>query len=235
MMKYFIFFTFLSLQTQANECSWCVSTKPEIIREIQELATKEPAAQLKSLRDKGLCINILDSDRKVPKKGFFIWADIEKPTGSLTDVTKLKNLMGKTLCQGEHKMSKKCPTIVLASDAPQSSLLHEYLHYKQILGDKTWCPLSEKLWKRTPTAEEEKIIRDREWDVHKALFENRKELKFNTEDEVTVISETLEEAQARQSYDKGAIDYVKKNKLSEELMKSIEIYKERMGIPKEAQ
>ena len=189
----------------------------------------KPQDQLKFIREKGVCIKILESDRKVPK-GFFVWGEIEKPTGKLSEITSQKGLMGKTLCQGEHSLAKNCATIVLASDAPRSTLLHEFLHHRQIEKDPSWCPLSKTLWQRTPSKDEQKLIRDKEWDVHKALWDNRKQLNFQIEDQVTVASETLEEAQVRKNFDPDAEKYTQTSNLLLELNSAISQYKKKLGL-----
>lgn len=133
--------------------------------------------------------------------------------------------MGKTLCKSEHELSSKCLTIALASDAPKSTLIHEFLHAKQIQKDPKWCGISKKLWQRAPTEEEVKIIRDKEWDAHRFLWENRQSLNFNIEDDLAIVSETLEEAMQRKSFDLTAMNYIKEQKMEETLTQLIQKYK----------
>jgi hypothetical protein len=186
------------------------------------LAKKSPKEQLKAVRAEGLCVKILTSGRKVPK-GFFLWQDAEKPSGKLSDVTSRAALMGKTLCKGEHKVSEKCTTIALASDAPRVTLIHEYLHVQQIEKDGEWCELSKTLWKRRPNKGEERELQDREWDVLVALWKNRGDLNLDAQDRVTVAGEILEMAPQRK-HDKSAARFVDDEKVQDELMSAAAEY-----------
>lgn len=212
-----------SVDTKDN-CPWCVFKSESLIEEIKNLTKKSPEEQLKSIREQGVCIMVMESGRRTPKD-FFTWGKIETPKESLLKISKVKNLMGKTLCKGEHDLARKCITIALASDAPKSTLIHEYLHAKQIQNDPEWCRLSKQLWKRSPTADEVKIIRNKEWDVHRFLWESRESLNFNIEDELAITAETIEEAEQRKSFDSTASEYAKDQKLNLTLNQLIQKYK----------
>ena len=205
-----------SIQAFADTCGWCVSSNSSVRQELLVLSRKEPKEMLKSIRDSGICVKVLSSNRKIPKN-MFVWGQVEVPTGDIASVTKQKSLMGKTLCKGETEISKSCLTVILASDAPRSTLFHEYLHVKQIEKDQAWCSLSKRLWKKSANPAEEKLIRDKEWDVHKFLWENRNELGFAIEDKIAVADETVAEAKLRSSYDKAALEYSKSEKIENEL------------------
>lgn len=208
-------------------CQWCVFKSNKVAEDIKSLSLKSPEEQLKSIRASGLCVMVMESGRKTPRD-FFTWGKIETPKEPMLKITKHKNLMGKTLCKGEHELSAKCVTIALASDAPKSTLIHEYLHTMQIHNDPSWCRLSKQLWKREPTADEVKMIRDKEWDAHQFLWENRENLNLNIEDELSIVSETIEEAEQRKSFDPSASVYVKDQKLTSTLSQLIEKYKKAM-------
>lgn len=209
---------------KTSECDWCVYKSDTLASDIKALANKPPEEQLKDIRSQGICVLVMESGRKTPKD-FFTWGKIEAPKESLQKITKQKNVMGKTLCKSEHELSAKCLTIALASDAPKSTLIHEFLHAKQIQKDSKWCGISKKLWQRAPTEEEAKMIRDKEWDVHRFLWENRQSLNFNIEDDLAVVSETLEGAMQRRKFDSTATDYTKEQKMEESLTQLIQKYK----------
>lgn len=200
----------------------------EDFNQIIPLAKLPAKERLAAIRKKGICVKILESDRKTSEH-FFTWKQVEAASGKLSEVTKIKSLVGKTLCQGENPVAAKCPTIVLATDAPGSTLLHEYLHYLQMTKRSSWCSLSKSLWTRRPTEQESRIIRDMEWEVHQYLWDHRSDLDFNLEDKIAIISETIEEAEQR-PWDPLAKDYVRKEALVTELGTLIQEYKSKLGI-----
>lgn len=206
---------------------WAIRNDAKVLCELKSLAKKSKKVQLATVRKSGVCVEILDSGRKVPK-GFFVWKDAEKPTALLSKVTSKAALMGKTMCKGEHRASEKCTTIFLASDAPASTLLHEYLHVKQIEKDAAWCELSKNLWTREATEAEAREPGEREWDVHVALWDNRESLGFDAQDTAAVGGELLELVPARASYDKETLEYVKKARVESELVKAIQEYQRRL-------
>jgi hypothetical protein len=160
-----------------------------------------------------------------------MWGQVEKATEPLSSVTTLKALMGKTLCKGEIDASKNCATIVIASNAPRSTLIHEYLHAKQMSKDANWCPLSKALWgKSSLTSDEKKAVREKEWDAHKFLWRNRALFSYGIEDALAIASETIEEAQARSSWDASAKDFVKEQNIEAIMLEKIEAYKKQLGI-----
>jgi hypothetical protein len=224
----------LPCSTNANnkklKCEWCVESSAEAIKEVRNLAQLKPEEQLQYLRDKKkLFVKILDAQIKIPS-GFFTWGQVEKSTKPLNLITKNKALMGKTLCQGEHTESKDGLTIVLSNNAPQSTLIHEYLHTLQINNDSQWCSLSKTLWSTTNLdSHTEQIIRDKEWDVHKFLWKNKKLIAYDIEDQVTIASETIEEAEMRKSWDPLALDFIKKEKIENYLNDKIIAYKKRLN------
>lgn len=137
----------------------------------------------------------------------------KEPSGDLKSVTGISALTGKTLCKDELEIAKGCTTIILASDAPKVTLLHELLHVHQIEKENGWCEISKKLWKQKPDAAAEKEIRNREWDVYKFLWENRNELQLNIEDKVSIADGLIQEAHTRKSFDKNAPRYLVEQKV----------------------
>jgi hypothetical protein len=152
---------------------------------------------------------------------------VKTPSGKLADFSKLQNLMGKTLCKGEHKESEKCSTIVLASDAPKSTLIHEYLHLQQISKGGEWCAISKKLWEPNVqvSPEIQKTMLDREWDVHRWLWKNKDHLGLVTEDKVGIAANLMDQAGMRSKFDPEAPKYLESEKVPQYLNAAIELYK----------
>lgn len=211
------------------QCDWCVTNNATREQEILRIAAMQPLAQLAYVRAQGVCVKVLDSGRR-PPKNLFYWAQVEQATGSLTEVTQIKNVMGKTFCKGEIAFADQCNTIAIASDAPRSTLLHEFLHLRQLESDKAWCKLSRALWSRKATEQEARVLRDKEWDVHRLLWKLRKQLSFGLEDQLTVVAETLEEAQAREKYDAEAGKYVARERMAQELERLMKEYRAHLGV-----
>ncbi|MEQ1665798.1 MAG: tetratricopeptide repeat protein, partial [Bdellovibrionales bacterium] len=214
-------------RAEVAACPICVEGDPIVEKELLRLSLLKPQELITEVRKQGICVQVLKSNRKSPEQ-FFTWSKIEKSEKPLSDITKQKNLMGKTFCKDEHLISKGCTTIVLASDAPKSTLLHEYLHVKQIEKDAKWCPLSKELWSREPSPAESKLIRDKEWDVHRVLWAHLEQLNVDIEDKLAVISETLQEAWLRKDFDSEALKFVKSEKMSKRLGSLFATYKSQL-------
>jgi hypothetical protein len=212
----------------AGACLWCVDGNPPAEKELMRLAALPPRKLLAEVRKAGACVKILDSGRRVPG-GAFHWGQVEAPTGTLSAVTRQAGLMGKTLCKGELPLSRDCTTIALASDAPLVTILHEYLHTRQIAGDESWCQLSAALWSHPPTPVESRALRDREWDVVKLLWRAHARMKLSLEDRVALTSDVITEAGARADYDATALDFANREHLRERLNTLIGEYTKKMG------
>jgi len=211
---------------RTEKCEWCVQGNPAATVAALALGKLEPAEMLKSVRKQGICVRILDSGRRAPP-GTFLWSTIEQPSGKLSDITKIPGLMGKTLCADELPIAKGCPTIVLASDGMKTTLVHEFLHVKQIAKDQAWCPLSKKTWETGKTSpEEQRVFLNREWDVHRWLLENLDALRPNIDDKIGIVSNTMDQARMRASFDADAAQYVEKMKLNEKLNGYVNEYTE---------
>lgn len=206
-----------------DPCPWCISSDEQVKKDVLALGKMKSEDVLKAVREQGFAVRFLQSSRKHPPH-LFHWAKVEKSTGELSRVTKLDNLFGKTLCRGEHELAPDATTLTIASDAPRSTLFHEYLHARQIGKNGKWCELSKKLWTAKPDAQAEKEIRNREWDVHRFLWENRDALGFETEDKVAIADETVNEAKARKDFDPEAAAYVEKHEIPHRLRRYVDQY-----------
>lgn len=210
------------------ECKWCVADRPEIVKEVVALANMAPAKLLKAVRAKGVCVKIMDSRRSVPPKTFY-WGQVEKPKDPLNSTTKIAGLMGKSMCKDEQPIAQGCPTIVLASDAPYSTIIHEYLHHLQSKRHKEWCSLSKELWIRPPNEHDWRMIRDKEWDVHRFLWNNRSKMKLEVDDHIAIVSETINEAEQRKRFDPEAKAFLEKSKALEQLNRLMDEYGRRQA------
>lgn len=227
-MKINALISFLLVQQIAIAAPW--SLTPDAKKSALQLASLDPVQMLQKIRAEKICVKILQSNRTVPAS-LFHWGKVEKGTGKLEELTKIPGLMGKTLCADEVPLAHKCLTIVLASDAPKTTLVHEYLHAHQIKNDPTWCPISQSAWKTgTMSKENYKGMLDREWEVHTWLWENRDKLHLSAEGKVEVASTLLDQAQKRASFDSTAADYISKQKVPEYLNSAVAEYKKQLGI-----
>lgn len=206
-------------------CSNCIEDDADVAKQAIRLSKLPPKEQLTQVRKTGTCVVILKSGRKFDSP-FFNWQQVEAPQGDLREVSSQKNLMGKTLCKGERPISKSCTTIVLAADAPVSTLVHEYLHTRQIAKDPEWCAFSKALWGRPARPADIQRIRDKEWDVHRFLWLNREALRLGVEDDLAVTAELVEEAQARKGWDESAETFIGTQKVREHLMQAMQRYQD---------
>lgn len=217
----------------AGNCAWCVLGNSRATREALKLASEEsPKKMLEKVRSEGLSVKVLNSGRPVPKN-FFHWGSIERPVGPIESLSQQKGIMGKTLCKGEHALAGDGTTIFLASDAPRSTLIHEYLHTFQIQGDPAWCPISKAIWDSGRISREAMVLmQDREWDVHRWLWENRDALKLSVEDRVNVGANLMDQASVRAPRDPSVRLYLKKQKVNEELDRDVAAYRKALGLPR---
>ena len=221
-MRNIIFLLFF-FSIGASAADWRIENDHNAIAAVARLAKLNPRAQLKAVRAEGICVKVLDSGRKAPK-GFFLWRDAERPIGKLSEVTAKGALMGKTLCKRELPIAESCTTVVMADDAPRVTLLHEYLHTKQIAKDKAWCEISKRLWTESGAAADTRQLQDREWDVLTTLWENRRKLQLDPQDRVAVAGEILDMAPQRKG-DSSAQRFIQKQGVESELAKAADEYR----------
>ncbi len=203
----------------SDTCSWCVTKNQKVIAELKELSEKPPVGQLKLIRSKGLCVKVVGSGVSTSGGGEFTWGQIEKPAGDWSDVTLQRRVYAVTFCANEKPVAKNCPTIALASSATQVQLLAEFLHYRQIEQDSSWCALSKALWTRTATPNEISALQDKQWDIYRTLWETRKSLNLSDEDRAMVYGTLINLARLRKWYDPSGDEYVKQQKIQNELLK----------------
>lgn len=212
-------------------CSWCVFGNAMITAKATSIANLSSKGILQAIRAEGACVKIMDTRRRVAK-GTFAWSQIEKPTLKARDVSKIAGLMGKTLCKDELPIARACPTIVLASDAPLVTAIHEYLHYLQSKRDAQWCSISKKLWREAPAGEDLVAVRDKEWDAHLFLWYNRSKMNLAVGDRIAIASEILSEAEQRKRYDPDAEVFLKRERPELYLQAATLEYKQKMEIKK---
>ncbi|MBI3557008.1 MAG: hypothetical protein HY074_12150 [Deltaproteobacteria bacterium] len=215
----------------AGICNWCVFGRMDLTNDVLGIARLKPQAALKAIRERSVCVKVMRTKRKVPPHTF-AWEQIEKPTLEMKEVTQLAGLMGKTLCAGEIPVVGKCQTIILASDAPFSTLIHEYLHVLQIARDPGWCPFSKAMWHRGASDVDLKLMSDKEWDVHLFLWNNYKRMNLEIDDQIAIVSETVNLAQQRKNFDPDAKNFLAQENAVETLNGLIAQYKKRMEIKK---
>jgi hypothetical protein len=221
---------FISLDTSAkSQCTWCILNDLSLHKNLVDMIAIDAKTLLQKIRSEKVCVKILDSHRKVPE-GFFHWDQVEHPSEELSTITKLPALMGKTLCADELPLAKGCVTIGIASDAPKTTLIHEYLHVQQIKKDSAWCAVSKSLWGKKALSEDERQAQsDREWDVVRVLWAERERTGFSLEDKITIAGDLLEQAAARKSFDADAQNYVRTQKVDSYLMSHILEYRQKPG------
>lgn len=207
-----------------STCKSCLAYNDSFKSKIKDLASLTPKDLLKRLEDEKIKVLILSSGRKNPSKLFY-WGQVRQDNGQLNQISAIEGAMGKTLCPGEKPESQNAITIVLASDSPYSTLIHEYIHAEQIKQDVSWCPVSKRLWSDKPSPSEIRMIRDREWDVRLVLWDLLPLPQMNIEDQIIVTEGILRESEARKNFDPSALEFLKKNKIQAFFEEKIKEYK----------
>ena len=214
-------------QLKKSICHWCISDSDETLAKVKELAKLSPQDLLTSLEKDNIKVLILSSGRKNPST-LFHWGKVREDKGELTQISKIEGAMGKTLCKGERPEASDSTTIILASDSPYSTLLHEYLHVLQIRKDSSWCPVSKRLWTDPPLVSETRMIRDREWDVRVALWNLLDAREMNIEDQIIIAEGLLREGKARAHFDPSAKKLLSDKNVQAFLTQKIDSYQKSM-------
>ncbi|MBT4762731.1 MAG: hypothetical protein HOO06_13620 [Bdellovibrionaceae bacterium] len=219
----------LASEIEQQNCSWCIHDNTSLATKITRLSKLKPVQMLSAIRKDNVCIKILKSERNVPDQ-VFTWGSIEAPKTNLSEISGIKNIMGKTLCKKEHAASENCTTIIIANDAPKSTLIHEYLHVQQIRKDPKWCAFSKALWSKNEVSPDEiKKLYNKEWDVLKFLWLNRDQLSLDVQDKVTISAELIEQAKKRAYFDPSATELIRKEQVAAYLSREIVQYKKLLG------
>ena len=213
----------------SETCDWCVFGQAKITNDVVRIANLSPGEALSEVRRHSICVKVMRTNRKVPP-GTFAWQDIQPATIEMNQVTRLAGVMGKTLCPGELPITGKCATIILASDAPFSTLIHEYLHYIEIQRDPTWCAFSKTMWVLGSSDKDLKKLSDKEWDVHLFLWNNYKKMKLDLDDKIAFISELVSTAEQRKNVDPDAKKFLEIENPAKTLNELIAEYKKTRGI-----
>lgn len=211
-------------QIKKTICKSCLADDSDLKTKVQILAQLSPRDLLAKLEEEKIKVLILSSGRKNPSKLFY-WGQIRQDKGNLNQISAIEGAMGKTLCRGEKPESQDATTIVLASDSPYSTLIHEYIHVMQIKKDASWCPVSKRLWTDKPSASEIRMVRDREWDARLVLWNLLNGPQMNVEDQIIVAEGILRESEARKSFDPNAARFLSDNKIQLYFQQKIEEYK----------
>jgi len=223
-MKSYCMMLFLYSGFVFGNCKWCIENNSSVKNEINHLITLMPTELLKNIENQNIKVFILNPDRIQTKK-YFTWGKIRVDSGKLSDLSKIEGSLGKTLCKDERKIAKMGTTIVLSSDAPYSTLIHEYLHLKQIELDNSWCEISKKLWDNpSPKKDWIKAVRDREWDVRLFLWSIKDQNNFNIEDKIVIAEGLIKEAIFRSQYDSSSLKYIKEKKVENYLQDQVKLY-----------
>lgn len=205
-------------------CQFCIAGNKNFAEQIKTLSQLPPKDLLAKIEANNIKVLILSSGRKNPSKLFY-WGQVRQDKGELNQISKIEGAMGKTLCTGERPESKEGPTIILASDSPYSTLVHEYVHSMQIKEDLSWCPVSKRLWTDKPTDAETRMVRDREWDVRLVLWDLLKSPQMNIEDQIIVTEGIIREAEARKNFDPTANKFLTDNNIQSYFLQKVEEYK----------
>lgn len=212
-------------QIKQSTCKSCQAYNLSLKKKVKEMVRLSPKDLIKKIEEEKIKILILSSGRKTPSK-LFTWGQVRLDSGVLNQISATEGAMGKTLCQGEKPESQDSMTIVLASDSPYSTLIHEYIHVMQIKQDISWCPVSKRLWSEKATSAEIRMIRDREWDVRLILWDLLESPQMNAEDQIIVAEGILRESQARKDFDPSALSFLNDHKVQLFFEKKIEEYKQ---------
>lgn len=223
-MKVFFVMLYFYSGVALGNCKWCIEKNSNVMNEINYLISITPTDFLKNIENQNIKVFILNPDRVQTKK-YFTWGKLRIDSGKLSDLSRIEGSLGKTLCKDERKIAKEGVTIILSSDAPYSTLVHEFLHLKQIELDKSWCEISKKLWDNpSPKREWVKAVRDREWDVRLFLWKIKEHKNFNIEDKIVIAEGLMKEAIFRSQYDSNSLKFIKENRVENYLQKQVELY-----------
>lgn len=226
-------YTFLSntltyAQIKKSTCKSCLADNDDFKNKMQTWARLSPKDLLAKLEEEKIKVLILSSGRKNPS-ALFYWGKIREDKGELNQISAIEGAMGKTLCKGEKPESQDATTIVLASDSPYSTLIHEYIHVMQIKNDISWCPVSKRLWTDKPSTSEIRMIRDREWDARLVLWNLLASPQMNVEDQIIVTEGILRESEGRKNFDPTAARFLTDNKIQSYFLQKIEEYKKALA------
>ncbi len=197
----------------ADLCTFCVRNDEALLEKMKALAALSPKELVSKVESEGVKVLILSSGRKNPSP-LFNWSKERADKGEMKQITKESGAMGETLCKGDKLESADRITIVLATDSPYSTLLHEYLHVQQIQRDGSWCAIAKRLWskpERTPF--EQRMSHDREWDGRMMLWKLMETPHITLEDRIMLVDGFIREADAR-PYDPEAAAFVKNEDLN---------------------
>lgn len=210
-----------------TKCDWCIETDNEFGNKVIRFATLPHTEMLKKLQHEGILVKTFTANRKFNPKTFH-WGKLVPPKLKMNEIGKDPGLTGKTLCRGEIPAAAEGMTIAIADDAPKSTLIHEYLHTKQIANLPGWCAASKQAWQSGKMSTTDYANRlTAEWDVHKWLWLNKERLHLNVEDKVNIASNLIDRAKDYQQIDAAAAnDFLRQHQVEAYLQKVIPEYME---------
>lgn len=177
------------------ECRFCVSHDQKIISKLESFKELNANELLKKIESEGIKIEILNSHKQVPALGQFSWGKMRKAKIDIEKVSQIEGLKGKTICPNEHPLfSKSKISILLASDSPRETLIHEYLHTWQIRKDLSWCPSLKRMWLTKPSEEEQMRINQMEKDVYETMWSLREKILISHKDRAVLADGYLKYA-----------------------------------------
>jgi hypothetical protein len=149
------------------------------IKKVMELGQKTLSEQVSFIKEK-FDLELIASHRKAPQKFFEMLGPAKRSLDQITDV---EGLYGKAVCP---KKSER-PKILIADDAPPSTLLHEYLHGLQIQARSRWCELDSRVLDSDEKRDRAILYHSFEFEVLKTLWDLRGQLPLTIEDRLILV------------------------------------------------
>jgi hypothetical protein len=149
------------------------------VKNILILGAKPLSEQILEIKSK-INLELIFSHRKVEQKYF---ESLGPARRSIDEITDIEGLYGKAVCPQNSEKAK----ILLADDAPPTTLLHEYIHVLQIQKIPRWCELSGKVLSKEEKQERAFLYHSFEFEVLKILWDLRDKIPMNTEDHLILI------------------------------------------------
>lgn len=147
---------------------------------IEKLGNLSIADQIAEIK-KEVPIELIETGRQ---GGTHYFDALGPATRKLDQITDVEGLYGKAVCA---KPDAPKPHLLIADDAPPTTLLHEYIHYLQMVDDKRWCELDGRILESSEKKERAILYHRYEFEVLKTLWDLREKFAMNFEDKLILV------------------------------------------------
>ncbi len=173
-LVYFVFFLGFCPYSQSSILIETLNSEQrELVEKISLMAIPD---QIEALKKK-VELKLIRSHSHPPDS---IYKSIGVAEKSVDDIKDLEGLYGKVQC-GEKL------TLIIADDAPPSTLVHEFIHFLQIKNDATWCDLDGRILSKEEKRQRALIFHHCEYEAFKILWLLKGLEHFSFEDRMLAI------------------------------------------------